>query len=634
MRGIFEASLSSKDKREFFHKVVEIGGRTLDAKCCSIFLLDPEHHWLRLMDASGTMGKKIKQVERGYYVPEREPLTKAKRRINEIKIKSCIQQYRQAAQLATQDRATAKEFVKQAKNLVEDVLPMGITAYVCREGKGVMGHGVAVRRHPEWLGNYEDVRREICTSLIALPLRLRDVGSDTDTVVGVIKIENHKRSPSVRSFKSLEKQKTRDQVPVFGPRHRQVLAIVADCVAVAMQRFDREDSYKNIFGSEFPRQVLHILPNRFSGAKNQAVGERLQTFYRDVLKWDIMGLDDCYERVIEETGELSRSLGLGEEPVQTYRRLERFDALLRSVDVTYREHFLHQFQVFVLGYCLINRSRPLRLLLRDALEKRGLIRADINDVITCWFVIAIFHDMAISIERMHAWLGDYLSLLFPPRHGAPPPAVPDGVIGEMRLTIPWGNLFAVHDGVFDYHKVRIGHSLSGHLQEELGRHGKEAINPHLTIAKIVNESTVKHQDHGFYGALILMHMMSGQLNDALASEAALAVSMHCPHVYTRIKKELGHRISVAGFPFAFLLVFCDSAQQWGRPRFVELFGNSRIHLTQITASVDGAVVVHLKYPILTPEMVARMNEPWENWEQEIAIPPRKKIELRVTYTHD
>jgi hypothetical protein len=352
----------------------------------------------------------------------------------------------------------------------------------------------------------------------------------------------------------------------------------------------------------------------------------LEAFYRDIIKWDIMGLDACYERMIQAAGELSGILGLDEKLIQVYRRLEKFDAVLRAADVTYREHFLHQFQVFVLGYCVINHSQPLQALMIECLESSGVKKADLDDVVTCWFVTAIFHDLATSIERIDAWLGSYIEVLFPPYSRPGWANTPNGkMISELNLGIRWGNLLAIHSGVFDYHKNRLGRLLSQRLQAELARRGGKYTGSRLFVAKLTNESTMKHQDHGFYGSLILMHMLEDQLSDPLIGEAALAVSVHCPHVYTRIREELQQSITVRGFPFAFLLVYCDSAQQWGRPRFVELFGNEKIHLKQIELSADGGFNIHLKYPRLTKVMREKMYEPWENWENWIDIGPSNRI---------
>ena len=83
------------------------------------------------------------------------------------------------------------------------------------------------------------------------------------------------------------------------------------------------------------------------------------------------------------------ALKLSNEYIGIIEDLERFESLLR-MDIRYRDHFIHQFQVFLLGYYMINHSGNLQNLLVEYLKEKGYSGSDedlLDPVITCWFLI-------------------------------------------------------------------------------------------------------------------------------------------------------------------------------------------------------------------------------------------------------
>jgi hypothetical protein len=83
---------------------------------------------------------------------------------------------------------------------------------------------------------------------------------------------------------------------------------------------------------------------------------------------------------------------------------------------------------------------------------------------------------------------------------------------------------------------------------------------------------IKIHDHGVLGALLLIKSSEKipNRNFKECMYAALAISLHNPDVYKDLKEGDGSNkaksigISFESFPIAFLLVFCDTAQTFGR----------------------------------------------------------------------
>lgn len=631
IHDILEMSFRREEPKKFFRKVVEVGADTLDAKCCSIFLLEEKTSLLRLMDASGDMGEKLKKAEPMYPIAQkRGAFTKDERETNKDKIKSIVQRYRQGEQ-KVKTELDRREFLKKRKSWIDDDdLPMGITASVVKKEKGVIAHGIAVREHPEWLGAYESAQREICTSIIEVPLKTKEKqkgGGEVEKIIGLIKIENHKESPVITNFEDLKDEEKRSEINIFGLQHRQIISILADSVALATKGLYGEESYKNIFGIKALNEVIDLLSSSINGSKNKKVAELMRDFCKDTIKWDIIGVDNCYQRVIELVGKILKELDLSEKLIEIYKKLRGFDVLLGATDVSYREHFLHQFQVFLSGYCIINKNGQIQRLLIDYLRKRGLSNSDVDDVVTCWFLASIVHDLAYSIERINRWLGSYIGVMFPPPYGQKTTKKPEELIKELQLTIPWGNIFSIYDGVFDYHKTALANLICERVAVELRKKGFSK-NINRDVMGLVIGSLVGYQDHGLFGGLILMHIMEGETNPIIANEASLAIAMHSPKFYKQLKKlqeeklKKEEKIYPQDFPFAFLLMFCDNAQQWGRPQIMELLVRGtetekiKIKLIKMEIPPDqGSVNFQLKYSRLTEEILEKILEPWKNWEK-------------------
>ncbi|MEM3525913.1 MAG: GAF domain-containing protein [Candidatus Jordarchaeaceae archaeon] len=224
-------------------------------------------------------------------------------------------------------------------------LPMGITAYVVKTGNPVILCKEEVREHPEWRGSYEGAH-EICTSVVEVPLQTHD-----GKRYGVVKIENHINSDSVTEFEKLKDPNIK--IFCFDKLHMELLRILADSVLNAIKNvLYRAETYKKIFGAELLRKIDKLGVSNSN--VNQCILERLKEFY-NILKIgieDIAEIDEIYKKVSKVVSDIANILGLQSCLKIMANVGAAFEPLL-GTDVRYREHFVHQFQVFLLGYSRI-----------------------------------------------------------------------------------------------------------------------------------------------------------------------------------------------------------------------------------------------------------------------------------------
>jgi hypothetical protein len=122
----------------------------------------------------------------------------------------------------------------------------------------------------------------------------------------------------------------------------------------------------------------------------------------------------------------------------------------------------------------------------------------------------------------------------------------------------------------------------------------------IKYSRIVEDLFINEHDHGIISALAVMHILKKDylkhhIPDYLVQEACVSIALHSQSVYEKF-----NRLSFHEFPFGFLLVYCDTVQQWGRPKLSNLQESIRVQLKDISVkdqekNKDGAVRVDLKY---------------------------------------
>lgn len=597
IQRVLQAAFVSKDLGTFLNEIVKVGSEKADAKSCAIFLLDEDEYSLRMKAASGEFEEALKNAT--YYIPIRncfENEGDGRRKIEDYLNKKELS----LDQLRKENKTLMGVIEEPDRNLIDLIekkeLPMGITAYVVKTGKSVIVHGKKVREHPEWRGSYEGAH-EICTSLIEVPLKVPNKGT-----VGMIKIENHKDSKSVFNFKDLDNPEICEGIYKFGDRHREILEILTNCITLAIENilYRTPKTYKKLFGTKLLRKIdeLKIGSNPTS---NVQIYEKVKEFYGQIrLKIeDVGGMDEIYKKVASLIEKIAQILNLRPALRVINNVGPAFESLL-GTDVRYREHFIHQFQVFLLGYYLVNKNDHLRKTLIDHL--RGIdnryVKMKYNDILEdilkIWFLASIFHDFAYSVGAMESWLKSYFE-----RVKIPPPP---------KFLINWSDMLIE----YEIEKTRLVKLIS-HLTEE--REDK--------IAEVIKDAFIKEHDHGVIGSLMLMNILRNDVDETILKEACSAIALHTGNVYSKFEK-----ITLSQIPFAFLLVFSDTAQQWGRPRMATLAQDVNITLEDIATDDCSKVEINLKFEKdLTDGQKIAIRE--GTWHPTLYWHSEKNLEFRI-----
>jgi len=216
-----------------------------------------------------------------------------------------------------------------------------------------------------------------------------------------------------------------------------------------------------------------------------------------------------------------------------FKEARDFEPILQRMPY-YRDHFIHSFNVFVLGYYVINR-------LKEIVPGLDLTSNDYN---LSWMLASTFHDVAYPIQEMESWLNELFERFLgvnPYFHYSIMQVIPMVYTDFMRMISRW-------------HKFPI--------QGPLG--GEDLLKLDWTFYNEIASKLVE-KDHGVIGALMLTHLLA--VKEGFATDrkwdflynhlpACHAISLH--HLPSIPVEFLKH-------PLAFVLVLCDELQDWGRP---------------------------------------------------------------------
>lgn len=225
---------------------------------------------------------------------------------------------------------------------------------------------------------------------------------------------------------------------------------------------------------------------------------------------------------------------------------EFFNDKILSDIPQYRDHFIHQFVVYLIGAVIIGsisedfteyfeRSYPeavKRYSDLDTSTKRKLIER-------AWLITALFHDVAYPLETANLWL--------------------QRIIGKfLRGPALEGNSLIRLEGVLfapDYIN-RFDQLAAFHAKYFEKKNACE-------LRAIMMESLVGNKfdaglDHGLMGALLLLGDDSINIDELLP--CASAIALHNRMVLSPCM----NKIRLEEHPLAFLLLYCDILHEWGR----------------------------------------------------------------------
>jgi hypothetical protein len=252
--------------------------------------------------------------------------------------------------------------------------------------------------------------------------------------------------------------------------------------------------------------------------------------------------------------------------------LEIFEPSLQYISVekvkmgekAYRDHYIHQFQVFLLGLLIID-------------EHYEYFSSKYDHPEICWLIASSFHDIAYPVQLYDIWNADFFKKVF--------------------------NL-SCNPGIFELKSKFIDERFlccMGRLicslcetqtHEPLPPTWMEPKND--LVQFFYNQITLK-KTHGIMSSVSLLKMVQSKMDDPIFKEniekkygsfepsienlfikSAVAIALHEEKIWSaKLKmskngdyskgKRLIKQLNFDDDPLSFLLIFCDTIHEWGRP---------------------------------------------------------------------
>lgn len=276
----------------------------------------------------------------------------------------------------------------------------------------------------------------------------------------------------------------------------------------------------------------------------------------------------------------------------------------------YRDHYLHQFQVFLLGIHIIDKYHKIiekchKNFTLDILEKQ-------------WLVAASFHDMAYPVQLYDSWSKKFFKNIF-------------GIsnVGASDLKSEF-----IDKTLLSCMGYLINSFCETHLKKILG--GKFLAEEQKLVQFFYAKITgVKH--HCILSGLSLLKQAS-KVNDSGLLEnvmipAALAITLHDKEIWDTLCNEHGcSMIKFENDPLAFILLFCDCIQEWGRPKASpeERKIEERFLLKEIEATKDKySVTIFAPYLLSTSPFFDKTERDVKELEKFLAQPDGLKFEIKL-----
>jgi len=251
---------------------------------------------------------------------------------------------------------------------------------------------------------------------------------------------------------------------------------------------------------------------------------------------------------------------------------EEFESILK-LDREYRDHFLHQFQVFLLGTLILD---GIFHKFQDS-YKKPFIRIGKNGVFKSWLITSTFHDFAYPLERYTKWNDELFERLLNIKKSPTE-------VGFEKITT---------EKKFLEYLDQIDNLLSCYKTSESNWCCRKPHTTNEDLRRFLLNKIVHERNHGVLSSLALLKKSESeqiQISDeTLSTEiypAAVAIAIHdegiwqpfrgkkpswreesCEWEEEFLKYNYLNHLDFSKQPLSFLLIFCDTAQEFGRPKF-------------------------------------------------------------------
>jgi len=306
-----------------------------------------------------------------------------------------------------------------------------------------------------------------------------------------------------------------------------------------------EPAYKRreIIGRPEGRNISLTLVDRIEEIQHLEYTDILQ----QAAKYRMRSDEDDYDIALELIKKLWNKIDLEYPGFQ-----KGFEPVL-LLNPRYRDHFLHQFQVFLLGCYIIDKLYTDESI-SSFQQKFG------NPIENMWLLASTYHDYNYNIENYDKWIATFFkNTLF---------------LDKNPSTLNLDECYVKEDYMF---KTR-------ELCDAF------ALNVDKTTLLFFYEKIINEKNHGLLGALSILKLFDQKSPPEIKKEslirAARAIALHDENIWKYFsgrsesdssqdkaleklllefsQKKALEKLEFKDDPLSFLLIFCDTIQEWGR----------------------------------------------------------------------
>jgi len=264
---------------------------------------------------------------------------------------------------------------------------------------------------------------------------------------------------------------------------------------------------------------------------------------------------DLYTVVIETLNSLWVGKYEKELAFRRFKIYEKFEKILYS-DPRYRDHFLHQFQVFLLGLPIIERHWGIIVESYSKIfGKTADIRIDFS-----WLLAATFHDIGYLVQQFDEWLNNFFKEFLD--------------VPELPVNLDLGKLLLVRN--FQEYLDKLT-SLYQAIHKNKRKRRWMYDGPHTLdyeFRRMLTRKFIEERNHGVISSIVLLDLIErskpaeriynfkNTIFSQVVMPAALSIALHDQGML--LDENVG-KINFSKDPLSFILIYCDTLQDWGRP---------------------------------------------------------------------
>jgi len=309
---------------------------------------------------------------------------------------------------------------------------------------------------------------------------------------------------------------------------RILLQEFADRLSFAIEEVERQSRERKERKETIERTFSPFLVRSIRTLEHVAYAEDIRGFLNHLERSSGDIRDCCFDRLSEMWIKWDPTLPVS---FSVARELHKFESNILGDVPGYRDHFIHQLTVFLIGTHIIDRLQHEDML-PSILGKQELENG--------WIITANFHDMANAVALIDEWLPAVVNVLL---------RKADRIVTPTRFLNILVDIQERYYVYLDRMKKALGELDTGQM------------------SFVVHSLTrLGGGDHGLLSALSLQKN-ARRPNDKLVTTCALAIALHTMALKDsrRQLSPLGlKRVPFSRLPLAFLLLYCDNLHEWAR----------------------------------------------------------------------